>query len=336
MTLNLNLPPEALEALEAASAALGCSPAILAAVLDVESGGFSEAARLAARRFEPHVFRRLGGGSAASHAGAFRLAPELAERASSHGAPQIMGFHAELLGYASATAMRKAFLEGGWPEQIDAMRRYAEATGLASALRSLSIPEISRIYNGPAYAKLGYHLKLSAAYARLSGGSAARVLRLGDRGAAVERLQRALSAAGFAAAPDSAFGPETEAALKGFQQARGLNPDGVAGALTWAALELAAAPEAVEPPPTRAEITVDRMFRHRGKIGALLTALAALRAEAAAFAASLNLDFSGISQRLRAALSDLTLEQGLLLILAASILWPRLGSPALRFARRIF
>lgn len=61
--------------------------------------------------------------------------------------------------------------------------------------------------------------------------SARPVLRRGARGPAVAELQRALRIA-----EDEAFGPGTETALIAFQRRRQLRPDGVAGAMTWAAL----------------------------------------------------------------------------------------------------
>ncbi len=332
-TLRTSLPPEALEPLRAAASALGCAPAILAAILHRESGHLRGAARLAARRFEPHVFRRLGGGLAASHAGAAKIDPELAEAASSHGAPQIMGHHAQMLGYSSATAMRAAFLEGGWPEQIRALRLYAERTGLASPLRALNMPEIARIWNGPAYARNAYDQRLAADYARISGEPPARPLRLGDRGEEVAFLQRLLSEAGFPIPADGVFGPRTEAALRDLQSARGLAPDGLAGAKTWAAFERASAPEAVEPPPSRLEIEADRLIRHRGKLLALLGALAALREDLSRALTGLGLSpevLAEVWDRLSAA----PLERWSLTALAALVLWPRLAPFARRLAER--
>ncbi|MDD2869110.1 N-acetylmuramidase domain-containing protein [Neomegalonema sp.] len=335
MRLKTNLPTEALGPLTEAAEALGCAPAILAAILHRESGHLSGAARLAARRFEPHVFRRLGGGLAATHAGAAKLDPELAEQASSHGAPQIMGHHAKMLGYASASAMRAAFLAGGWPEQMQAMRLYAERTGLASPLRALNMPEIARIWNGPAYARAGYDLKLTADHARISGASPTRALRLGDQGEEVSRLQRALSAAGHPVAPDGVFGPRTEAALRAFQQARGLSPDGLAGALTQAALESSGF---LEPPeesaPSRLDVEADRLVRHRGKLLALLGTLLALREDFAFWSARLGLDpdfLSGLWTRLSAA----PLERWALAALGVALLWPRLAPFARRLPERL-
>ncbi|MBR4549307.1 MAG: peptidoglycan-binding protein [Oscillospiraceae bacterium] len=64
-----------------------------------------------------------------------------------------------------------------------------------------------------------------------------RILRYGSRGPAVQLLQLALDRAGFGPlTTDGAFGPATEAALRRFQAASGLAPDGVAGSRSHAAL----------------------------------------------------------------------------------------------------
>jgi peptidoglycan hydrolase-like protein with peptidoglycan-binding domain len=62
-------------------------------------------------------------------------------------------------------------------------------------------------------------------------------LARGSRGEDVRRMQEQLRRAGFDPGPlDGKFGPLTEAALKRFQQARGLETDGIAGPLTKGAL----------------------------------------------------------------------------------------------------
>jgi hypothetical protein len=66
--------------------------------------------------------------------------------------------------------------------------------------------------------------------------SAAGVLKVGSRGAAVAELQRKL---GIAA--DGVFGPQTRAAVRRFQRRRGLTVDGVAGPQTLSALGIDAA-----------------------------------------------------------------------------------------------
>ena len=65
-----------------------------------------------------------------------------------------------------------------------------------------------------------------------------RVIRLGDEGEDVRDVQARLSALGHRIEPDEAgrFGPSTEAAVRAFQQARGLVVDGIVGAGTWTEL----------------------------------------------------------------------------------------------------
>ena len=62
------------------------------------------------------------------------------------------------------------------------------------------------------------------------------VLKKGADGKAVERLQKALKAAGHAVAVDGDFGEATKRVVVAFQAARGLKADGVVGPATWAAL----------------------------------------------------------------------------------------------------
>jgi len=64
-----------------------------------------------------------------------------------------------------------------------------------------------------------------------------RSLETGARGASVKALQEALAAHGFSpGTADGRFGEDTRRALTGFQRAKGLEVDGVAGPRTWAAL----------------------------------------------------------------------------------------------------
>jgi GH24 family phage-related lysozyme (muramidase) len=63
------------------------------------------------------------------------------------------------------------------------------------------------------------------------------VLHKEDHGDAVSRLQQLLVGAGFDPGPvDGMFGSGTEAAVRAFQAAKGLDVDGVVGSQTWSAL----------------------------------------------------------------------------------------------------
>jgi len=65
-----------------------------------------------------------------------------------------------------------------------------------------------------------------------------RLYRTGDEGEPIRDIQDRLGTLGFDAGEDSegCFGPATEAAVRAFQQARGLGVDGIVGTDTWRAL----------------------------------------------------------------------------------------------------
>ena len=65
---------------------------------------------------------------------------------------------------------------------------------------------------------------------------ASTLLRAGDRGDAVRDLQERLTQCGCLATIDGHFGDETLAAVREFQNRRGLRIDGVCGVETWGAL----------------------------------------------------------------------------------------------------
>lgn len=80
-----------------------------------------------------------------------------------------------------------------------------------------------------------------AAVTLLSGTASASsesvVVRAGDRGAVVRRLQEELALLGYLGGnADGVFGDETRQAVIAFQRAMGLSPDGIVGVETWSAL----------------------------------------------------------------------------------------------------
>lgn len=79
---------------------------------------------------------------------------------------QIMGYHWERLGYASATAYVAA-MQRGEAEHLEAFVRFIEADdGLLQALRRRDWAAFAYGYNGPAYSRNDYDTKLAAAYRR--------------------------------------------------------------------------------------------------------------------------------------------------------------------------
>lgn len=252
----------------AAAAIIGCAPAAIRAIWDVEAAGahFSPDGSLV-RRFEPHHFPRqhwddLGfwprqgeqpwraSVRLSSHRmflAAWQIDRSAALRASSWGAPQIMGFNAQAAGFATAQAMVEAMATGA-PAQLDAFVRLILTWGLDAAVRGHDWTAFARRYNGTGQVEV-YARRIEAAYRRHSGARSPVVLRVGDRGPAVAELQRALGMP-----PDGAFGPETLAVVQRFQERAGLPVDGVVGHRTWTALRAASpAPDAqAVTPPTQA------------------------------------------------------------------------------------
>jgi len=63
-------------------------------------------------------------------------------------------------------------------------------------------------------------------------------IQAGASGSEVKAMQVILTGAGYHVGPvDGIFGPATQAAVKAFQAAKGLVPDGIVGPLTWEALQ---------------------------------------------------------------------------------------------------
>lgn len=65
-----------------------------------------------------------------------------------------------------------------------------------------------------------------------------RTIHKGDQGEIVSYLQKRLNRHGFHVEVDGDFGPETDTAVEQFQLAQGLEPDGLVGPKTWAALQV--------------------------------------------------------------------------------------------------
>ena len=159
------------------------------AVLDVEARGkgFDHFGR-PAMLFEPHIFYRQLSGLArdmAVHQGlarkdwkrdypsdsyprlhrAMKINEGAALRSASWGLGQIMGFNAGLCGYDTAKAMVTDFLDDE-ETHLQAMVRFIKNSGLDDELRRHDWAGFARGYNGPGYARNGYHTKLAAAHAK--------------------------------------------------------------------------------------------------------------------------------------------------------------------------
>ena len=63
--------------------------------------------------------------------------------------------------------------------------------------------------------------------------ASASSFRLGDQGNEIAEIQAALASQGYDVVADGDFGPATQAAVQAFQQANGLDNDGLVGSMTY-------------------------------------------------------------------------------------------------------
>lgn len=97
----------------------------------------------------------------------------IAHAACSWGIFQIMGYHWEQLGYASADDFVMA-MHTNERTQLDAFIRFIEAEpALHKALKARKWADFARLYNGPAYKENLYDIKLARAYDRYAAEGAA-------------------------------------------------------------------------------------------------------------------------------------------------------------------
>ena len=94
-------------------------------------------------------------------------------------------------------------------------------------------------------------------------------LRHGSSGAFVEELQIDLLMLGYdigTAYADGKFGKGTETAVMAFQQAHGLNPDGVAGKATWTAIyDSLPAEEIIEDSSVLYTVTIEHLTAYQAE-----------------------------------------------------------------------
>ena len=98
---------------------------------------------------------------------ASKLNRDVALESCSWGIGQVMGYHWKSLGYASLQAFINAMYKDE-ASQLDAMCRYIEKNNLVAALKNKDWDKFAKGYNGSAYAKNKYDVKLAEAYKKWS------------------------------------------------------------------------------------------------------------------------------------------------------------------------
>ena len=178
--------------------ALGIEVAALRAVIEVECKGSGfNADGTPVILFERHVFRQrlIANGKAVVADKAVRERPDLCNKtmgnyglysaqhgrlnaasqyhrdsaleSASWGIGQVMGYHWHALGYPSLQAFINAMYKDE-ASQLDAMCRYIKVNNLVNALKNKDWKSFARGYNGAAYAKNSYDVKLGNAYKKWS------------------------------------------------------------------------------------------------------------------------------------------------------------------------
>lgn len=85
----------------------------------------------------------------------------------SWGIGQVMGYHWQALGYPSLQTFINAMYKDE-ASQLDAMCRYIQVNNLVNVLKNKDWKAFARGYNGKAYAKNSYDIKLANAYKKWS------------------------------------------------------------------------------------------------------------------------------------------------------------------------
>jgi hypothetical protein len=225
--------PLTAQGIQAGADKLSVGPAEIWAVLRIETRGvgyFGD--RRPAILFERHVFSRRtkgrfdkqapdisnpqAGGYASGPAeyGRLERAMALDEQAAlesaSWGLGQVMGYHAQELGYGTVDQYVSRMMASE-DEQLAAMAAFIQHNGLDKALRNHDWAAFAHGFNGPGYAKNAYDKKLASAWQHVSTHP------LPDL--SVREGQLLLTFLGFnPGTVDGAFGSHTKEALNRFQR----------------------------------------------------------------------------------------------------------------------
>ena len=236
----------------------------LHALMEVEAAGSGFDSRNRPKMlFEPHVFYRNLRGQDRARAveaglayrswgeqpyprdsyprllSAIEIDETAALKSASWGRGQILGENYSMVGYESVQAMVLAFMADE-ENHLEAMVQFVIASGIDDDLRAHRWEVVARVYNGPGYARHGYHTRLAAAYRKwqripdtawspedddtAAPGSIPRTYRDGRAYEAVRAVQERLDALGYpeVGSFDGKWGSKTRAAVLAFRADVGL------------------------------------------------------------------------------------------------------------------
>jgi hypothetical protein len=173
------------EDFETAAIGLRCEVALVKAVTSIEAPEGFDAKGRPIILFEGHHFsKHTNGRFDKSHptlsypkwtnefytkdeharlARAVELDRDAALKSTSWGRFQILGVNYEACGFSTLQAFINAMFDSEF-EHLSAFVRFVKSKGLDDALREKRWDDFARGYNGPAYAKHGYHTRLEKAY----------------------------------------------------------------------------------------------------------------------------------------------------------------------------
>ena len=101
---------------------------------------------------------------------AAKLDREAALMSASWGAGQVMGFNHRAAGYPEVETMVAA-MQRSEDDQLLSVGEFLKANNLVKHLKSLDWPAFARAYNGPAFAKNKYDVRLAGAHQAYSSGT---------------------------------------------------------------------------------------------------------------------------------------------------------------------
>lgn len=178
----------------------------------------------------PNISNRKAGGYTRDEWKRFDQAAALDKRAAilsaSWGLFQILGSNHAICGYRTPEEFAAAMYESE-RKHLDAFVSFIRVNGLDRHLRARNYAAFARGYNGPAYSKNSYDVKIRDAFQRLERQTAAQNTITRDE---VRDVQSRLMRAGINPGPiDGLMGPRTAAAIREFQRKNNLP---IAGQLT--------------------------------------------------------------------------------------------------------